>query len=337
MHFGGCTDMPDFESFSTATLALHTRLDYWNALHAKAIVPTCTDANDLASFAPGMARTTLGGLWVAQMMSSASVVHHAREHVAATQEAMFFLKIQLSGGSARVSQDGREVSLQVGDFAVIDSTRPYHMTFDAPNKMLVFGIPDAVLRRQLAHPERLVAMRMSYNENLNCILSDFALRLWRQCELNVEHAGSNLASALLNLTAAAYDKLADAQAIGSAHLEALRLRIIHHIERHLGDCELSPKSIAAMLATSSRYVHSIFTRGDETVSRYILRRRLEESARVLASSSHRSLSVSAIAFDYGFASCTNFGKVFREHFGMTPTEYRNEHCQCLAPQRALRQ
>ena len=219
--------MPGLESFSTASLALHTRLDYWNALHAKAIVPTCTDASDLASFAPGMARTTLGGLWVAQMTSSASVVHHAREHVSTTQEAMFFLKIQLSGGSSRVSQDGREVSLQVGDFALIDSTRPYHMTFDAPNKMLVFGIPDALLRRQLAHPERLVAMRMSYNENLNSILSDFALRLWHQCELNVADAGSNLASALLNLTAAAYDKLADAQAIGSAHLEALRLRIMH--------------------------------------------------------------------------------------------------------------
>jgi AraC-like DNA-binding protein len=318
--------MPGLESFDTATLAVHTRLDYWNALHSRAVVPTITDASDRAGFAPRMTRTGLGGLWVGQMTSSPAVVHHAGEHVARTQDALFFLKIQLQG-SGRLSQDGREASLQAGDFALLDSTRPYHMTFDAPNKMLVFGIPDAVLRRQLAHPERLVATRMSYNENLNGILSDFALRLWRQCELSVEGGGNNLASALLNLTAAAYDKLADAHALGSTHLEALRLRIIHHIERHLGDCELSPKSIAAMLATSSRYVHSIFTRGDETVSRYILRRRLEESARLLASAAHRSRSVSAIAFDYGFASCTHFGKVFREHFGMTPTEYRHEHCR----------
>jgi AraC-like DNA-binding protein len=249
---------------------------------------------------------------------------------------MFFLKIQVQG-NARLCQDGREASLQVGDFALLDSTRPYHMTFDAPNKMVVFGIPDAVLRRQLAHPERLVAERMGYGETLNSLLSDFAMRLWRQCEAETEGAASNLASALLNLTAAAYDKLADAHALGSAHLEALRLRIIHHIERHLGDCELSPKSIAAMLATSSRYVHSIFTRGDETVSRYILRRRLEESARLLASSSHRSRSVSTIAFDYGFASCTNFGKVFREHYGMTPTEYRLEHCEAMLRERAAHQ
>lgn len=314
------------ESFNTAGLAVHTRLDYWNGLHSKAIVPTVTDASDMSNFAPSMTRASVGSLWVAQMYSSASVVHHGREHVARTHAELFFLKIQ-QHGSARFFQDGRATSLQAGDFTLIDSTRPYHMTFDAPNKMLVFGIPQALLKRQLAHPERLVATSMGYGESLNGLLSDFASRLWRQCELGVNGSAASLASALLNLTAAAYDKLADAQALGSTHLEALRLRIIHHIEKHLGDCELSPQSIAAMLATSSRYVHSIFTRGDETVSRYILRRRLEESARLLASSSHRSLSVSAIAFDYGFASCTNFGKVFREHYGMTPTEYRHEHCR----------
>jgi len=328
--------MPGLESFTTAGLAVHTRLDYWNGLHARAIVPTVTEAIDIGNFAPSMIRTAVGGLLVAQMYSCASIVHHGREHVARTHEELFFLKI-MQHGSARFFQDGREMSLQAGDFTLIDSTRPYHMTFDAPNKMLVFGIPQALLKRQLAHPERLVATGMGYGESLNSILSDFASRLWRQCELGVNGSAANLASALLNLIAAAYEKLADAHALGSTHLEALRLRIIHHIEKHLGDCDLSPQSIAAMLATSSRYVHSIFTRGDETVSRYILRRRLEESARLLASSSHRSLSVSAIAFDYGFASCTNFGKVFREHYGMTPTEYRHEHCRGVQAERTVHQ
>jgi AraC-like DNA-binding protein len=295
-------------------------------------VPTVTDVRDFTGFCPSMTRTTVGGLWLGQVVSSPAVVHHGREQVARTPAPMFLLKFQ-AHGSSRVCQDGREVSLQVGDFVLLDSTRPYQMTFDAANKLLVFGIPEMLLTRQLAHPERLVALAMRYERNLNSLLSDFARRMWQQCELSVEGVGGNLASALLNLTVAAFDKLADAHALGSEHMEALRLRIIHHIEQHLSDCELSPKSIASMLATSPRYVHSIFTRGDETVSRYILRRRLEESARTLASSSHRSRSVSAIAFDFGFASCTNFGKVFREHYGMTPTEYRQEHCQVIELQR----
>ena len=324
--------MPGLESFSTEAIAPNKRLDYWNELNSKASAPTVTDSIDIPSFCPSLIRTRVDCLWMGLVHSSPAVVHHAREHVARTREALFFLQIQLQG-SSRFSQDGREAELQSGDFVLLDSTRPYHMSFDATNKVLVVGIPDSQLRRQLAHPDRLVAYRMSYQETLNSLLSDFARGCWRQCESGAPGAESNLASALLNLTAAAYANLAETHATGSEHMEAMRLRILRHIERHLGDSDLSPKSIAAMLATSSRYVHSIFTRGDETVSRYILRRRLEESARMLANVSQRSRSVSAIAFDYGFASCTNFGKVFREHYGMTPTEYRHEHCQIPHPER----
>jgi len=318
--------MPGLELLATEGLAPHERPDHWNELDGSAAASTATDvATDLLSFCPSLARTRVDCLFVGLVRSSPAIVHHTHEHVARAREPLFFLQIQFEGTS-RVSQDGREVGLQVGDFVLLDSTRPYHMCFDVANKVLVVGIPDSQLRRQLAHPGRLVAYRMIYQERLNSLLSDFALGFWRQCEAGTEGAAANLASALLNLTAAAFTSLAEAQATGSEHVESLRLRIIRHIEKHLGDSDLSPKSIAAMLATSSRYVHSIFTRGDETVSRYILRRRLEESARALGSSAQRSRSVSAIAFDYGFGSCTNFGKVFREHYGMTPTEYRQQHC-----------
>jgi len=253
------------------------------------------------------------------------VVHHAPEPAANTREALFLLEIQLHGGS-RHAQDGRTADLQAGDFTLLDSTRPHKTTCDAPNKVLVLGIPHTLLRRQLACPERLVARKMAYQESLNRMLVDFAVGLWRRCGLSLCAAEGNLVSALLSLTAAAYANLADAHTVGSAHLEALRQRIIQHIEKHLGDCDLSPNSIAAVLTTSPRYVHVIFSRAEETVSRYILRRRLEECARMLASPSQRTRSVSAIAFDYGFSSCTNFGKVFREHYGLTPTEYRRERC-----------
>lgn len=322
--------MPGLELLSTEHLAPQRRLDYWNEINYQSVAPTVTETADLLSFCPSLTRTRVDCLWMGLVHSSPAVVHHSQECVARTREALFFLQIQIQG-SSRAAQDGREADLGPGDFVLLDSTRPYHMSFNAANKVMVVGIPDNQLRRQLAHPTHLVALRMGYEVNLNSVLADFALALWRQCAGGQESAGGNLASALLNLTAAAYATLKDARAVASEHVEAFRLRIIRHIETHLGDTELSPQSIAAVLATSTRYIHSIFTREDETVSRYILRRRLEESARALATAGTQSRSVSAIAFDHGFASCTHFGKVFREHYGMTPTEYRQEHCR--APQR----
>lgn len=278
----------------------------------------------VSSFSPEVTRASPDGLWIRLFSASPEVAPDVPPPPQKAREACFFLEIQLQGGS-RHTQDGRTADLQVGDFTLLDSTRPYKTTVDAQNKVLVLGIPHPLLRRQLACPERLVALKMGYREGLNHLLADFAVGVWRRCGLSLTPAGANLVSALLSLTAAAYSNLADAQAVGSAHMEALRLRIIHHIEKRLGDCDLSPNSIAAVLMTSPRYVHAIFTRGDETVSRYILRRRLEECARVLAIPTQRTRSVSAIAFDHGFSSCTNFGKVFREHYGVTPTDYRREH------------
>jgi len=309
------------------TPAPQKRTDYWNDL-GNAPSPGMADA-DLPSFCPSLARTSVACLWLGLVCSSPAVVHHAGKQDGRSREALFFLQVQLQGSSQH-QQNGRVAELQKSDFTLVDSRRPYQLTSDATSQVLVLGIADAMLRRYVASPEHLVAIRMSGRESLNSILSDFALGLWRRyAGLNLDSAGDNLVSALLSLTAAAYAGMADACVVGSAHLETLRLRIIHHIEKHLCDCDLSPKSIAAMLRRSPRYVHSVFTRGDETVSRYILRRRLEECARVLASSSPRTRTVSAIAFDYGFSSCTNFGKVFRAQYGMTPTEYRNQHSPSL--------
>ncbi len=73
-----------------------------------------------------------------------------------------------------------------------------------------------------------------------------------------------------------------------------------------------------------RYLHHLFSNQDETLARYILRRRLDACARALVSETQRGRTVTAIAFDYGFNSPTQFGRVFRSKYGMTPREYRRE-------------
>ena len=68
----------------------------------------------------------------------------------------------------------------------------------------------------------------------------------------------------------------------------------------------------------------VFSDQDETVARYILRRRLEACSRALQSGAQRGRTVTAIAFDYGFNSPTHFGRVFRAKYNVTPREYQRE-------------
>jgi AraC-like DNA-binding protein len=82
--------------------------------------------------------------------------------------------------------------------------------------------------------------------------------------------------------------------------------------------------VAASCRITPRYLHHLFASSAETVGRYVLRRRLEECARALLAQAESGRTVAAIAFDHGFSSPTHFGRVFRQHFGMTPREYREQ-------------
>jgi AraC family transcriptional regulator, positive regulator of tynA and feaB len=101
-----------------------------------------------------------------------------------------------------------------------------------------------------------------------------------------------------------------------------RLRIRSYIEEHLRDTDLTPHSIAEALRITPGYLHRLFSDGAESVSRYILRRRLEECHRNLTDCMQSARSVTHIAFEHGFNSLPHFSRVFRSHFGISPRELR---------------
>ena len=152
--------MAQLESFSTAGMEdPRRRLTFWNDIACDSFTPIVSDPVDISSFAGSIVRGRIGDLTVAEAYSEAQLVRHSRLHVARTRAPMFFLHLQVDGQSLN-RQDGREAVLTAGDFTLCDSTRPYEIQFNGPNHMFVLGIPDASLRRHLASPECLVAIRM---------------------------------------------------------------------------------------------------------------------------------------------------------------------------------
>lgn len=321
--------MARFETFSTSGLAPRRRLEFWNDLTCNTFTPIVADPLDLEDFNPRLARSSVGEVLLSEVHSSPSVVRHTPEHVARTRQAMFFLHAQLEGRSAN-RQDGREARLEPGDFTLFDNKRPYQMTFDEPNSVLVVGIPDRLMRRHLAHPETVAALPMRRGDPLVGLLTDFLQRLWAVLSSDAPAMNHGVGNALLNLIGGAYASVPKAQADGASMTECRRVRIVRYIEDHLVDADLGPVKIAGAFRTTPRNLHLLFSRGGETLCRYILRRRVEESARILADRTQLPRTVSDVAFDFGFSSLTHFGKVFHDQFGMSPTEYRNTHARATA-------
>jgi AraC family transcriptional regulator of arabinose operon len=80
----------------------------------------------------------------------------------------------------------------------------------------------------------------------------------------------------------------------------------------------------------SRLAHLMRGEADTCIRDVVRRRRLDEAARLLATTHGR---VSEISYDVGFADLANFCHAFRRHFGVSPTAYRRRIRQLAAASR----
>ena len=101
-------------------------------------------------------------------------------------------------------------------------------------------------------------------------------------------------------------------------------RLINKSEDFIED-NLSEKITLDMIANhlniSKYYYHHIFSQNSkETLKGFITRIKMERSAIYLVV--NESISITEIAFKYGYSSSSSFNKVFKKHFGMNPTQYR---------------
>ncbi len=315
--------MVALETFSTEGLTPRRKIEFWNDTACASFTPMVTDPSDLNNFNGRLSRTSVGELSFAEVYSDAQVVRHLRSHAARVLSPMFFVHMMIEGNSIS-RQDGREARLGPGDFTLCDTTRPYEIFFENPNRMFVVGIPETALRQHLSSPESVVAVPMPGGNGLNGLLSRFLRDFWTRCQDELGPvAAPQVTRAILDLLASAYSTLPEAQSDRSSIAAAHRIRIVDFIEAHLGDPDLTPLQVADACKITPRYLHHLFSTESQTVSRYILKRRLDECSRALTLPSQRDRTVTEIAFEYGFNSPTHFGRVFRSRFGVTPREFRS--------------
>jgi AraC-like DNA-binding protein len=315
--------MPQLETFSTAELPPHRRLEYWNDLTGSAFTPLVTDPVDRRAFVGRLTRTQIGQIRLGEARSEPAIVRHSSQHVARAREAVFMLCLQLDGISG-TRQHGRESILRYGDFHLLDSSRPYEVSFEQFHRMLVLSIPQPDLQRRMPNPESVVAIPMSgKGGGVAGLLSSLLCNFWQQRRTGDQtFLSPRFSEAILDLIASAYATINAAAPEGSSIAIARREQIRSHIESHLHDPSLTPGSVAAAVHLSPRRLHQLFEADGETVGAYILRRRLEECSRAMSDASQRSRTVTEIAFLHGFNNASHFGRVFRERYKSTPSEYR---------------
>lgn len=308
--------------FTTDGSPGYRRLALWQDIVCDVFVGLDCKSDLGSAFRGSVTQAPLGKAVCSEVCSDRQHVFRTPFRIARSDQD-FVLVALGNRGDGGVVQDGRETVVHPGEFALYDTTRPYELKFNDAFTQTIFKVPRQMLQRRLGATETLTAMTFGTDVPLERLAYDFIFRLCQSADrLAPDHAAALSEQAVDLLAMALSERLGKASLPTSTHRSALLYRLKAHIRTHLADPDLSLSETAAALGISPRYVNDLLADEDTSFQRHVLAERLAQCRRDLASPVLAHRHVSEIAFGWGFNDLSHFGRVFREHFGMSPRDFR---------------
>ncbi len=245
-----------------------------------------------------------------------------RRPQSARQSEASYLKIVAPWqGVAAVEQRGRQAWVRPGGWAIYDTTGSYEVGNPERAEHLIVMLPKEQLTERGLRLDPLMGRHVGGSCGISRVALDTMRSTFRELPGMTSDAAQGAGNLILELVRLSLQELAGRES-SATQLEAFRDRVRAHIGQHLQDPALSIEGIAQALNCSKRHLYNAFSDEDDTPAHYILRRRLQACMRDLRNPAIDHRSITDIAFSWGFNSGAHFSRVFREHAGLSPSDFR---------------
>lgn len=313
--------------FSTTAVPSHRRFEFWRDAICSAFVALDLECDRRRPFSSDLSLRRTGSFDLIDVAGSAQQVRRSTRLIDEDPAEQLIVMLQRAGsGVAR--QDGCELALVRDGITVLDSRRPYSLSFESDFRQTVLKIPVGTLARRLGPTAAYVGHSIEPGTALGrlaCLAID-------------EVAHESNAAAARPLQEVALDLLALAllesrQGDGRApRMATLRVRWAKaYALEALRDPELSPARIAAHQGVSPRLLQRLFAAERSNLAEFIVEQRLLRCERELRDPLHAPRSITDIALSWGFNDSSRFAKVFRRRFGESPGEARRSALFAVGP------
>jgi AraC-like DNA-binding protein len=307
----------------TTELSAREREEAWRAAVAETFVPLDFTFPDPRSFRGEISSEVLGTVSVARVTAGAHRAERTQRQIARIDEAGYYKVSMPLRGQVVIAQDGREATLQPGDLAIYDTSRPYRVCFAGTCRLLVLMFPRRDLRLPRDEVDQVTARPVSGRTGIGGLVAPLLANLADRVDEVGPAQSARLADNVVDLLGTLYaDLLGQVGYRPADPARTLVARIRSFVEGSLDDPDLGPETVAAACHISVGYLHKLFRTEGTSVSRLIRERRLEQCRRDLISPGHRYLPVGAIGVHWGFLDAAHFSKVFKAAYGVSPSEYR---------------
>ncbi|MGW6744991.1 AraC-like ligand-binding domain-containing protein [Streptomyces sp. NPDC055025] len=313
--------------FRSEDLPPDERLVRFDDLLVKSVHPMRVRSDDAEGFRATARALDLAAVNVTELTCTPSDVQRTPKLIRKADGELYSVVFALRG-QLGVSQAGRTTTLGTNEFAVYDSSRPFHIRIAARHDTTTLVrayVPRALLALPAGGADRLLAVPLPGSAGVGALLTQFLTSLtsdngsYRPADL------TRLSTVALDLLTATLAHHLDADTLvpADSHRHVLLLSIQAFVQEHLPEPRLTPGFIAAAHHISVSYLHRLFEAHDTTVSAWIRRQRLERSLRDLTDPAQRTVPIHRIATRWGFNDHTAFTRAFRATYGIPPKDYRH--------------
>jgi len=244
-------------------------------------------------------------------------------HMRRDDREILGIQLVLSGREV-MDIGGTEVQLAAGDILIWNNTRPISFSVQESLHKLSVLMPLARLRHWLPTSWRTLDNKIASSAPSGRLLASFMRGLQDQMGMRLAGNGDALIEATLGILVDAINADNSGGGEDQSLKAAQMLRIRQIIASNLTDPDLTPLKIATLAHISLRYLHWLFAEEQSTVSEYVIQQRLQRCGRELANPLMQCRTITDIAFSWGFQNSAHFSRRFKQAFGTSPSDYRQQ-------------
>ncbi|OZF55542.1 hypothetical protein CH293_06015 [Rhodococcus sp. 14-2470-1b] len=265
---------------------------------------------------------SLGAVRTFRVSGSPQIVRRTRGAVRREPTDTLKVCVQLRG-RAVVHQGENELQINPGQLAVYDTGSAYDLLLEGDWECAVMAFPPSSLHLPRRWIDDVMHHVHDASSGAGTVLASFIHASLTTGESDRTGSRLRFADAGMQLLCSALTETPPAPSKDNA-AEALRLTVLDYVRRNLHDMELSHNTVAAAHGLSTRTLDRLFEHEQTTVAASIRDWRLEGARRELLDVRARRVTIGAIAARWCFADAAHFSRLYKRHFGSSPSSDRDE-------------
>ncbi|WP_159010830.1 helix-turn-helix domain-containing protein [Bradyrhizobium sp. S69] len=308
--------------FTTEDLEPSKRYAAWQGAICDVYVHVDVNAEKRSDYQGFIREARFGSVTMTDVLVSEQRITRRERHIAKLDKDCYYVEF-VQQGKVNILQAGQTLLSNPGVGAIFSASEAYDLECVGRVRSLYLEIPREEFSSRFNESGIPVAVTIATGRGLGRIAAEFCAMLASEGSSLEETVRTRLGDELMDVLALALDMGDKDDFSEDATAQKARLRSVKAwIEEHLADPDLSLEKIARSNGVSLRHLHYLFRLTDLSVSEWILDRRLLRCHDALICPELRSLSVTELAYRFGFRSSSHFSTVFRRKFGHSPSELR---------------